>query len=556
MAKRILCAIITFSLMFGCFLPARAVPVGAAEEELKDLYEMKYGYALDCVMIAVFPAERDRLLEKLQADAQVKSVGMVLCRLPSPDYFEKVKNGEAEFDQNDILIPHLNTSTKEALDAFIARYENEPGVASIEYDGLGYIPEALFAVRIDLRLYGEEGLLEPIYEYTPADFSYAPADSDIMPVKTVYVSGRTGMGLTDREKKQLEEDPDCELLRSGIPQQLVLETQTGGPAEAAALVLELLDFENSALFSDAQKEMFRLRLKGVEVISYNGITLEQPLVSLVKPSVLQIWVGGNTASFRRKLRVALGEKAGMLTGETFFSVPVSESNLAGASFDRRYTHYYMYPEMLGMELSTLAEILNAMEEVVSFKVSNVLDAHEAIVTDLKSAYLLTECAYCPGDLNGDKKVNAADARLVLRSAVGIDTILDTRFNAADTNADGKITAGDARTLLRIAVGLDAADSLAFSVPVGVPLLLGPFYMTVRGNEAWLPDFGEDAASFEVNQKWATLLPEEVLAEDRVNPYFYSVKGLASGSYTLRFSSQDPAEGGSEQAYTVRINVTE
>lgn len=61
-----------------------------------------------------------------------------------------------------------------------------------------------------------------------------------------------------------------------------------------------------------------------------------------------------------------------------------------------------------------------------------------------------------GDVNEDGKVNAADARLALRKAVGLETYEpgSKKFKACDVNKDGKVNASDARKILRVAVGLD------------------------------------------------------------------------------------------------------
>ena len=73
----------------------------------------------------------------------------------------------------------------------------------------------------------------------------------------------------------------------------------------------------------------------------------------------------------------------------------------------------------------------------------------AKLTDPTPQYLL-------GDVNQDGRVTAADARLALRRAVGLETYAEgsVQFLAADVNFDGKITASDARKILRAAVGLE------------------------------------------------------------------------------------------------------
>lgn len=68
----------------------------------------------------------------------------------------------------------------------------------------------------------------------------------------------------------------------------------------------------------------------------------------------------------------------------------------------------------------------------------------------------TQKVYRPGKLtpNDESEVAAADARLILRLAAGLDLTLEYMIFGADVNRDGKITAVDARTVLRVAAHLD------------------------------------------------------------------------------------------------------
>ncbi len=59
----------------------------------------------------------------------------------------------------------------------------------------------------------------------------------------------------------------------------------------------------------------------------------------------------------------------------------------------------------------------------------------------------------PGDVNGDNKINAVDARFVLQAASGARVLDDTQKAAADVNGDGKINAVDARWILQVASGV-------------------------------------------------------------------------------------------------------
>ena len=66
-------------------------------------------------------------------------------------------------------------------------------------------------------------------------------------------------------------------------------------------------------------------------------------------------------------------------------------------------------------------------------------------------------AFLLGDVDMNGTVEAADARLALRAAVGLENYdyCSYQSSAADADRDGEIVAGDARLILRAAVGLEA-----------------------------------------------------------------------------------------------------
>ncbi len=59
-----------------------------------------------------------------------------------------------------------------------------------------------------------------------------------------------------------------------------------------------------------------------------------------------------------------------------------------------------------------------------------------------------------GDVNGDGKISAEDARTALRAAAKIENLNDAEKRAADINSDGNVTAEDARGILRKAAKLE------------------------------------------------------------------------------------------------------
>lgn len=72
-----------------------------------------------------------------------------------------------------------------------------------------------------------------------------------------------------------------------------------------------------------------------------------------------------------------------------------------------------------------------------------------------SLFVFTASAALVGDVEGnDGTITAADARIILRASVGLETLDNELTLIADTDENGKITASDARTVLRMSVGLD------------------------------------------------------------------------------------------------------
>ena len=71
---------------------------------------------------------------------------------------------------------------------------------------------------------------------------------------------------------------------------------------------------------------------------------------------------------------------------------------------------------------------------------------------------VTAFAYTIGDINGDSKINAADARLALRYSARLEEFSEEQLDAADVDKSGKVTASDARKILRFSAGLEKGFS--------------------------------------------------------------------------------------------------
>lgn len=69
-------------------------------------------------------------------------------------------------------------------------------------------------------------------------------------------------------------------------------------------------------------------------------------------------------------------------------------------------------------------------------------------------FALSSSAYTIGDIDGNGRVTASDARLALRFAAQIDTLDAEQQKAADVDFNGRVTAADARLILRVAAQID------------------------------------------------------------------------------------------------------
>ena len=72
---------------------------------------------------------------------------------------------------------------------------------------------------------------------------------------------------------------------------------------------------------------------------------------------------------------------------------------------------------------------------------------------VSSEVMITVTARLMGDIDANGTVNANDALLVLRAALGIITLTPEQRAAADMDASGTVTANDALMILRLTLGL-------------------------------------------------------------------------------------------------------
>ena len=83
----------------------------------------------------------------------------------------------------------------------------------------------------------------------------------------------------------------------------------------------------------------------------------------------------------------------------------------------------------------------------------------SLLTAFIPAVFATEYDMLLGDIDNDDAITSADARLILRAAVGLEALEDDMIYRADVDGAGGITSADARLTLRTAVSLEPLEKM-------------------------------------------------------------------------------------------------
>ena len=436
------------------------------------------------------------------------------------------------------LTLQLSTRTEAELNAFIDDYKDAPYLRSVSPDHLVYIDEDRFGVLLDLTCHNQLAV-EGMMGLLPVKYEYSPADICEEKIKNVYVTKRTGPGLTEEERQTFEAIADeeyRETLRKGIPTQLVLELYDAEPHAAAAFILELTDFEHSALFTEEQKALLRNRISGLSLFSYDGISQDEPVKELAENKTLLVLTPA--------------------AQESEFEAKLAASGIGGLPVRKRccdtlHTLYYLYAENASDdELRRIADTLTAIG-AKNFVCRNGVEMIDREAHDARCDWYFRECVSRPGDIDGDGAIASADARLALRAAVGLDELTRTKRAAADVNGDGEVTAADAREILRTAVGLTDPQTLLLTLKVNETAILGPFFDS-DGGFVWQLTAEEGTQALITENQWE--FPGRIAPPGEISGKTFSFSAAEPGVYRLTASLRQPWYENETESYTLLIHV--
>ncbi len=138
-----------------------------------------------------------------------------------------------------------------------------------------------------------------------------------------------------------------------------------------------------------------------------------------------------------------------------------------------------------------------------------------------------------GDLDGNSEVNAADARICLRTAAKLDKLSGNILNAADVNGDGEVTSADARSILRASAKIETLNAnVIFSDAIDSKVVIGALETAGSGRYVW---------HCTVEDKDAVKVDSYVLSQEEssgIDGYpvqqFFEITIAETGKYNVKF----------------------
>ena len=103
-----------------------------------------------------------------------------------------------------------------------------------------------------------------------------------------------------------------------------------------------------------------------------------------------------------------------------------------------------------------------------------------------------------GDIDGDGRITASDARKVLRYSAQLEELEIGQIGAADANGKNGVTSADARKILRIAAGLDKPEQRVLNTYTRWGLVFGELKTAGSGRYFWHCEVDKDG--LEVSEK--------------------------------------------------------
>lgn len=152
--------------------------------------------------------------------------------------------------------------------------------------------------------------------------------------------------------------------------------------------------------------------------------------------------------------------------------------------------------------------------------------------------------YIPGDIDGNERVTAADARLCIRAAASLETLTAEQVRIADVDGDGVITSANARAILRAGAKLAPLDVTVIA-KAGQRVIVGPY--VDYGAHRW--DCAADSDNTAVERIFEDNLPEGYVG---MFDQFYTITSQETEAFTVKFTNSVPWTG--EMYFSFNLTV--
>lgn len=157
--------------------------------------------------------------------------------------------------------------------------------------------------------------------------------------------------------------------------------------------------------------------------------------------------------------------------------------------------------------------------------------------------------YQKGDLDGDGMITAADARLCLRAAAGLEQLNEQQLQAADLSGNGTLVSSSARFILRTSVGLEQLNSDIIR-PDRDTLVVGPFLTSDDGMNKWKCSVSPVLPVAVVQQSEYEIATPVVSGSSVVQTFHINLKSY--GTFTFVFELTDSQTDEVLQKYTLIV----
>lgn len=195
----------------------------------------------------------------------------------------------------------------------------------------------------------------------------------------------------------------------------------------------------------------------------------------------------------------------------------------------------------------------AVAENGDYSTGLIPESWEEITNNSDETTLSAFATVRTGDISGDGKISAVDARQCLQLAANMQLDINLKQEkAADVNGDGKVSSIDARTILQMAAGVTTKDTVV-TADSAWGVIIGPLQSS--GSTAYFWQYEAEDDGLTVDEKIFQHQNDPEIIGGKGNQYFIFTPEK-SGTYTINFKFANANQTEVLDEFNVILTVTE